>query len=92
MKTKLVNTQSFRGPDKTLMPETGELIEFDTDVNHGDWKTALVRKGSWPTITKGTKCEVVGWMQNLEGVHVRVKHGKDVYDIPRHRIVGLQNY
>lgn len=90
MKKRLVTVSGFRGPEKQLLPEIGELIEFDRDVEHGDWKTSSVRPGQWPTIQKGTKCKVVGDMQNFYGVFIKVEHNGSIYDVEHYKIVGLK--
>lgn len=84
MKTRLVDIQTFGGPGKQELPDDGEMVTFDRDVDHGDWKTASVRPDSWPTIKKGTRCKVVGWMQNMYGVHLRVEHKGFNYDVDAH--------
>lgn len=89
MRTRIVETQGFGGPSLMILPEDGEMIEFDRDVSHGDWKTASVFRDRWPTIPKGTKVKVVGWMQNLYGVHVRVEYKGARYDVEAHKISGL---
>jgi hypothetical protein len=72
-----------------VKPKIGDLVEFDRDVDHGDWKTASVRPNRWPTIKKGTQYEVVGFYDNFYGQHVRVKHATDTYDIEMHRIIKV---
>lgn len=90
MRTQIVDCQSFSGPTKMQLPATGELVEFTNDVDHGDWKTASVHKDRWPTIPKGTKCRMVGWMQNMYGVHVRVEHAGQLYDVDSAKVRGLR--
>lgn len=90
MKTHAVKIEGFGGPQHISMPAEGELISFDRDVSHGDWKTASAFPERYPTIKKGTKVEVKGWMQNLYGVFVSVEHKGSRYDIERHKIAGLQ--
>jgi len=84
MKLEPIEVQTFGGPRTISVPALGEMICFNRDVEHGDWKTAMMRPAKWPTIKKGTACKVVGWTQNLEGVHIQVEHGGSVYDVPRH--------
>lgn len=90
MKTQEVKVQGFGGPQYTNLPADGEMIEFDRDVSHGDWKTASVFPDRWPTIPKGTKVKMVGWMQNLYGVFVRVEHNGERYDIEDFKVKGLR--
>ena len=85
MATRIVEVQGFSGPHFMRLPEDGEKIRLNRDAFHGDWKTVSVRHGQWPTIPKGTEVEVVGWMQNMEGVHLRVKHLEWIYDIPTYK-------
>lgn len=89
MKLDYYKISGFRGPEEILMPANGEMIEFIKDVDHGDWKTASIHKDRWPTIKKGTKVEVVGYMQNYFGVHIKVKYNNITYDIERNLIKNL---
>ena len=91
MKTRKIEVSGFSGKYSILIPENGEHITFDTDVSHGDWKTTLVFPDRWPKIAKGTEVEVVGHMQNLYGVHIKVKHKDSVYDVPVNRILDLKS-
>lgn len=82
MKVIEVKVSGFRGPEYMRLPATGEKVKLLRDAEHGDWKTAAVRPGHWPTIKKGTEVEVLGWMQNMEGVHLKVKYLDWAYDVP----------
>lgn len=59
MKMQTVTISGFRGPQQVQLPANGELITLNRDGFHGDWKTASVRPGAWPTIPKGTQVEVL---------------------------------
>lgn len=69
----------FSDCGKTL--RVGDIIEFTQDVDHGDFKTASAHPKLWPTIEKGTKCKVVGFLSNFYGSFVRVNHNGQRYDI-----------
>lgn len=85
MKTRLVQTKGFRGPETEELPADGEMVTFREDVDHGDWKTVAAR-GGWPTIPEGTPVKVVGWMQNCYGVHIRVEYKGYTYDVEKYKL------
>ena len=87
MKTHWMRINGLFGPQSIQLPLNGEIIQFDRDVDHGDWKTASVRPGKWPTIPKGTKVKMLGHMLNCYGLHLRVEHAGQEYDIEAHRLV-----
>ena len=61
----------------------GQKLKLTTNADHGDWKTAIVRPGKWPTLEAGTICTYVRQFNNLYGHYltVEVAHRKEQYDI-----------
>ena len=89
VRLRLVDIQGFGGPYKKLLPNNGEFVKLVSPGHHGDWKTVSVRPGDWPTIPAGTEVEVIGWMQNMYGVFLKVKYKNWEYDIPTSDFEGL---
>lgn len=65
----------------------GKDVYLAEDASHGDWKTASVRPGRWPTLGKGSKVRVKDIWSNFYGRQVRViSDSGELYDIEPNKI------
>jgi hypothetical protein len=91
MQMQTIEVQTFAGKRKMEIPATGEVVITLDPIHHADFKTASVFPDRYPTIPAQSEVEIVGWMQNLYGVHVKVRHNRNIYDVEVNRLNVLKH-
>ena len=72
---------------KRAILKPGMRLVLAEDCEHGDYKTASVRKDKWPTLKKGTEVVLIKMWENLYGIQCRIRAPSgELYDIEPRKI------